>query len=167
MKRRTLLAILVVFGLITLACSPCGLASRRTSKETAKATATAPAKATAKVTLSATRTADSEPTHTPQPSQESPPTAQSGGDEPTVVDLDELDSYRSRMTIRVQEKDGDESYEITTTTEWVRDPQAMHVVIESEIEGFSFEAITIVEPCQGSEDCMDRIPRVARLRRLP
>ena len=131
MKQKILLATLLVFALITLACVPCGLLNRDSAEKVAEATR-APAQPGAK-----------KPTRTPKPGDKPPPSSESGDDEIEVAGLDELDSYRSRMTIRVQEKDGTEAYEMTTETEWVRDPPATHMTLTSGMEAFNMETIVI------------------------
>jgi len=128
MRKKILLVSLLVFALITLACAPCGLLQRdAATRDTPAPAQTVPGKAT----------------QTPEPDDGPTPSPDGDDDEIEVADLDALNSYRSRMTIRVQDKDETESHELTTITEWVRDPPAIHVTTTSGMEGFNMETILI------------------------
>jgi len=130
MRKKILFVSLLVFALLALACAPCGLLKRDAA---GAATRDTPAPA---------QTVAGKATQIPKPDVEPTPPSDAD-DEIEVADLDALNSYRSRMTIRVQDKEGTESHELTTTTEWVRDPPATHVTTTSGVEGFNMETILI------------------------
>jgi len=125
MKRGTLLAVVAVIALVTLACSPCGLIGDITGREGPEAT---------------------QPPATPSGEQPTAP-PESGGVTPEIAGLDTLDSYRLHITWRGENEDGSELYEMTITEEWVREPQARHMVMSTSQSGAeempSYEVITI------------------------
>lgn len=116
MRYRTPILVLTIVALTALACGPCGLISDLTGEEGPE------------IVL---------PTIQPelppagdegeQPTPPSPPDSEGGA--PEISDLDALDSYRVRQTIRVESQDGSEVQEMSILEEWVREPPAQHVVI--------------------------------------
>ncbi len=104
MKRRTLLAIVTILALVTLACGPIGgLIGGEGSGGTQSSA---------------------------EPGGEQPvsPSEPSSGI-PEIADLGGLDSYRLHVIWRVQNEDGSEAVEMTVTEEWVREPPASHQIV--------------------------------------
>ena len=131
MKHRILLAVLTIFALVTVSCG---------------------------LTGGATDEAGIEDTQPPAESGVEQPEAESGAEQPEaapesgdgdpeVAGLDTLNSYRLRMVWRTENEDGSESYTMTITEEWVKEPSARHVVMsgaEADSEEIPFlEAITV------------------------
>jgi len=143
MKRRTLLALLAILMLVTLACGPCNLASRLAGK---KGEATPVAKPGGEQPAPTSKPDTEQPTSTPKPGGEQPQTSPgSDEDAPTIADLDKLNSYRSRTIVRVETQDGKKVHEMTFTIEQVREPPAMHMVMTTSDEGVGMEFIIIGE----------------------
>jgi hypothetical protein len=131
MKHRTLLAVLTIFALVTLSCG---------------------------LTGGATDEAGTEDTQPPAESGAEQPAAESDAEQPAsapesgdgsleIADLDTLNSYHLRMVWRTENEDGSESYTMTITEEWVKEPPARHVVLSGAESGSeevpSLEVITV------------------------
>jgi hypothetical protein len=117
MKRRTLLAILAILALVTLAC---GLTGGSTDEEAPEA-AQPPAESGGEQPTS--QSGGEQPTSAPE----------SGGGAPEIAGLDALNSYRLHMTWRGENEDGSESYEMNILEEWVKEPPARHLAMSTSV----------------------------------
>ena len=117
MKHKTLLAVVTILAMVTLSCS---LTSGLTGDEASEATQP-PAES-----------GGEQPTAPPESGGEQPTAPPESGDvTPEIAGLDTLDSYRLHITWRGENEDGSESYAMTITEEWVREPPAKHLVMSA------------------------------------
>jgi len=151
MKRKLLVAILIICALVTLACGPCGAISELTggegislpelSSESGDEQPTSPSESTAEPTSPPDQpeSEDEEPTLSPDQtemeSEEPTPPLASEESALEVADLNTLNSYRVNITWRGESEDGSESYEMTILEEWVKDPPARYFAMSTTAGG--------------------------------
>jgi hypothetical protein len=92
-------------------------------------------------------------TPTPVPPTPTPQPTRSAADDEIALPNETLDSYRSRATTRVLESEGDAEFSIAALlfgdrvieTEFIREPEAIHVTMTLEEAGGALETIAIGE----------------------
>ena len=136
MKRKTLLAIVAILTLVTLACSLTGGGAGEEAPESAQPPAASGGEQPAPVDESS----GEQPASPDESGGEQPaPADESGGEQPApsdesegaseVAGLDTLDSYRLYVKWSGESEDGSQSYEMTLREEWVKEPPARHLVM--------------------------------------
>lgn len=140
MRHKTLLVILITLALVTLACGPCGIVSNLTGGGEGPPQATQPP----------AESGGEQPTSPPESSGEQPTSPpESSGGAPEIAELNSVNSYRLQMTWRGENEDGSQSYEMTITEAWVKEPPARHFAMSSmasdtgETPGMAMEMIRI------------------------
>ncbi len=137
MKYRTLWIVVPLVLLALLACQP---ASKSTVEPTAPSTQEVvatepPSQEATKETVMPTEVPSPEEEATEEatvePTKEAAEVGPSTGDEkPAIFDLENLDSYRLRATVRFETEDGTEKYAMVTTETWSRAEMARRMVME-------------------------------------
>ncbi|MDY7078151.1 MAG: hypothetical protein SXV54_14645 [Chloroflexota bacterium] len=135
MKHRTLLAIVAVLAMVTLSCGLTGGDDPEVTQPPAASGGEQPS--------TSSESGGEQPTTPPESGGEQPTTPPESGGGAEIVSLDTLDSYRLQMTWRGENEDGSESYVMTITEAWVKEPPARHLVMSGAESGS--EAIPFVE----------------------
>jgi len=132
MKHKTLLIILSILTLVALACGPIGGLIGGGEEDTPPQATQPPAESGGEQPTSPPESSSEQPTSPPESSEEQPtsPPEPSGG-APEIADLDTVNSYRLQMKWRGESEDGSQSYEMTITEAWVKDPPARHFTMST------------------------------------
>jgi len=144
--RLALLGFLLVFALTALGCGVCqGVQKAGELKETVEAGATSVAELATPAGGTGSETGDKTDEEDVGPETGGGETGDEEDSEPQDVGspLDDLDSFRSRVTVEIKDAEGSVQNTMVTTMEWVREPLAWHVTTTAGAEEISTEIIVI------------------------